>query len=200
MAEHVMSASNSSTQHIRIWGILSVALPSLAVLSPVLAAFILDVFVDRPGSVTTSFPGVAYGAALIMKVSIALVVVVTVTALVKRERPSWPGPPVPVWGSLSLTLTLLAPLFAALAVVTAQALVAKPESLSYFHRVSRTGVLVMLASIAAGVFAAVIALTRRERPCSLAILGLVTNACLIGLFKYFEFYKLGFDQDRWAAP
>jgi hypothetical protein len=32
------------------------------------------------------------------------------------------------------------------------------------------------------------------------MLGVITNACLIGPFWYFEFYKLGFDQDRWAAP
>ncbi len=60
--------------------------------------------------------------------------------------------------------------------------------------------LVQLAFIAAGAVSAIIALLRQERPRSLPVLGLVTNAFLIGMFRYFEFYKLGFDQDRWAAP
>jgi hypothetical protein len=43
-------------------------------------------------------------------------------------------------------------------------------------------------------------LASRERPRSLSVLGVVTNALLIGMFWYFEFYKLGFDQDQGAAP
>ena len=71
--------------------------------------------------------------------------------------------------------------------------------MSDFPIISRTGVLVMLAWIAAALALGFAALLKCSRHRSPAVLGMVVNATLIGLFWYLEFYKLGFDQDRWAG-
>jgi hypothetical protein len=72
--------------------------------------------------------------------------------------------------------------------------------MSYMSLISRKGVLVMLAWITASMLLGVLGLLKRERPRSLSMFGVVISTCLIALFWYFQFYKLGFDQDRWAVP
>lgn len=220
---------NTIRQTIPIWGILSAALILVTALSAILATGTLDAVVVRPepASINTLLPGWTYAAASVMKVCLGAGAVLAVIALVNRARLRWlpvialattgasddrqentPNPAtilgkiIPVWSVLSVALTPLTPLIGALAVVVAQAFVGKSEgiAMSDFPLISRTGVLVMLAWIAAGMVAGLIALLKRERPRSLSLFGVVTNVFLIGLFWYFEFYKLGFDQDRWAAP
>ena len=53
--------------------------------------------------------------------------------------------------------------------------------------------------IAAALVLGIAASLKCPRHRSPAVLGMVVNATLIGLFWYFEFYRLGFDQDRWAG-
>lgn len=190
----------------------------------IFAAMTFEAFIDRPeggGSITTLLPGVVYASATVWKVCLASGLMSVAAAMVRRvsarfrrsdtaSNVSDEGPSgsasnpsrrvLPIWGIMSVVLTPLAPLVAALAVVIAQTLVDKPEgvSLSYFPQIARTGVLVMLAQISAAAVAAVTSLVRREGSGMLSILALVTNALLIGLFWHFEFYALGFDQDGWA--
>lgn len=214
----------SSRQTIPIWSTLSIGLIPATALCAILATVALDVLIDRPvsASVTTLLPGVAYAAALVMKVCIAETIVAAVIGLISKRLPvsktaavlaihdprdtmmtlDGSRKVVPIWGILSVALTPLSMPVAALAVLIAQAMVDKPEgvSMSDVPGIARTGVLVMLICIAAGAISALVAMLRREGPRSLPLLGLVTNTFLIAMFRYFEFYKLGFDQDRWAGP
>jgi hypothetical protein len=179
------------------------------------------------GSINTLLPGWTYATATVMKVSLLAGVVSAVIAVVNYVRHRWlpilrgsttartgdrpaqmmsptisSGKRTPIWGILSVILIPLTQLIGALAVLIAQALMDKPEgvSRSYFPIMSRTGVLVMLGWLAVGMVFGLVALLKHERRRSLGAFGVATNAFLIGLFLYNEFYKLGFDQDRWAAP
>jgi hypothetical protein len=224
--QHTM---NTSRHTIRIWGILSVAPFAVTMLSSALATIMLEALLAgrEPASINTRLPGWTYASATVMKICLVAGVVAAVIALVNIAWRRWfpvPGPTttaasddrqerttnsvnisakvIPIWGILSVALPPLAPLIGALVVLIAQALVDRPEgaSMSYLSLLSRSGVLVMLAWITASLVLGVLALLKRERPWSLSIFGLITNTCIVGLYWYFEFYKLGFDQDRWAAP
>jgi hypothetical protein len=46
--------------------------------------------------------------------------------------------------------------------------------------------------------AAIVSLTRVERPRLLAMLGVLVNSLLIALCWHFESFAIGFDQDTWA--
>ena len=59
-------------------------------------------------------------------------------------------------------------------------------------------VFVILGVIATGALAALFSLIRRERPLVIPALGLITNAALIVLFWWLQFYAPGFHQDNWA--
>lgn len=108
----------------------------------------------------------------------------------------------PFWALVSVLLTPLAPLLGSAGIVIAETLVDKPHGVitNYFPWVARTGVLVMLAALGAGVAAAVVSLIRRERPRALAMLSAATNVILIVTFFHAQYYKLGYDQDRGALP
>jgi hypothetical protein len=220
---------NTSRQTIRIWGILSVAPFAVTMLSAALATILMEALLAgrEPASINTRLPGWTYASATVMKIYLVAGAVAAVIALVDLARRRWfpvPEPAttvapddrqarttnplnhlakgIPIWGILSVALPPFAPLIGALAVLIAQALVDRPDgaSMSYLSLISRKGVLVMLAWITASMILGVLALLRRERPRSLSLFGAATSACLIGLFWYCQFYKLGFDQDRWAAP
>ena len=199
-----------STRSIPIWAIPPMVLTIETALCAVLAAATLDIFVRRPqqggGSITTLLPGFVYACATVMKVCVVSALVSMVVGLAWRlfawdsSKRSSPG--LPVWGIASIALTPSTPFLGALAVLGAQSLGAAQgasvTSASHFSQVARSAVFVMLAIILTGVLAAVTSLIRRERPGMLAILGLVANMVLVGLFWHLRFYALGFDQDMWA--
>lgn len=217
-----------SSRAIPTWGILSVALVAETILCAILTAATLDSAVARPpepASVTTKLPGFVYASASVMKICLVAGVVSAAIALAKRALPRRhvvlgqsadaesgdrrehatrpaiaSGEFELIWGTLPAALTPLTPLVGAVAVVIAQTLVDDPEgvSMSDFPLISRTGVLVMLVWIAAALILGITASLKCSRHRSTAVFGVVMNAILIGLFWYFEFYKLGFDQDRWA--
>jgi len=94
---------------------------------------------------------------------------------------------IPVWGILSIALTPLAALFAALSALIAESLVEKPAGLSMHEHIpvfTRFMVLTTVAIIAAGLISAVIASLKRERPRWLPIVGVVSTICLIGVFHF----------------
>lgn len=175
-----------------ILGILCAALTPLTVAAVIVTTALLDVFAYRPmpASLTTLFPGLAYATKTFMLVSFAASLLVAAIAITRRQRFRCEN--TPSWALLSFAAVPLAPLAGAFAVLMAQRFFETP-------RVAQTGVLAMLACVGAGLIAGLVALARRQRPGALSALGVVTNASLIGLFRYFEFYKLGFDQDRWAS-
>jgi len=113
-----------------------------------------------------------------------------------------PRQPVPIWSILSVALMPMVPLFGTLAIVIAQHFVGDSDGLSrnYFSQLSQIGVFVQLAFFVAGVIFALTSLLKREHLRSLAILGLIMNVLLIGIFLYARFYALGFDQDTGAPP
>jgi hypothetical protein len=88
----------------------------------------------------------------------------------------------------------------ALVVIMAQTLAdnAAGPLISDFSQFSRIAIGVNLFLIFAGAASAVTSLVKHERPRLVPIVGLITNAVLIGLFWHFEFYAFGFDQDTWA--
>lgn len=88
----------------------------------------------------------------------------------------------------------------ALVVIVAQTVAGNAAGplITDFSRFSRVAVAVSLLSILAGAVAAVTSLVKREYPRLVPVVGLITNAVLIGLFWHFQFYALGFDQDLWA--
>jgi len=190
-------------------------------LSAALANVMLEALLAgrEPASINTRIPGWTYASATVMKIYLVAGVVAAVIAFVHLAR--WRSLPtserspsvasddrpvvaksIPIWGSLSVILPPFASVIGALAVLIAQVLVDMPDgaSPSYLSVISRKGVLVMLAWISASMLLGILSLLKREYPRSLALFGVVTSACLIGLFWYSQFYKLGFDQDRWATP
>lgn len=191
-----------------MWVIASAILTMGTALSAVFAAIVLDVLIYRPengGSVTTLIPGSVYASATAMKVCLASGVMSAVTALVSRAaagRKGVSGEPhrLPVCGIASLCLAASTPLIGALAVIAAQAFAGEPAGLpvNAFSNISRLAVFAKMAIISAGVLSAATSIVRRERPRLLPWLGLATNGLLIGLFWYFQFFALGFDQDTWA--
>lgn len=203
---------STNRKTIPIWGLASATLTLGTLLSSVLATVTLDAFLEGPGpaSVTTRVPGLAYAIATVMKVCMGTGLVLPVIALARRvstgraqDGPYAPDSPAlgfPVWGFTSITLAPLTPLVGAVAVVMAQSLSHPRGSLSMIDmsQFSRTAVIVMLLLFLAGAMAAVISFVRRERSRLFSVLGLVINALLIGLFWYFRFYAVGFDQDTWA--
>ena len=220
---------NTSRQILPIWGISSAALTTVPILCAALATIMLEALLAgrEPASINTRLPGWTYASATVMKICLAAGVVAAIIALVDLARRRWfpvPEPAttaasddrqerttnpsnhsamgIPIWSILSVALPPFAPLIGALAVLIAQAFVDRPDgaSMSYLSLISRKGVLVMLAWITASMTLGALALLKRERSRSLSLFGVVMSACLIGLFWYCQFYKLGFDQDRWAAP
>ena len=104
----------------------------------------------------------------------------------------------PIWAVVAVALTPLAPLLGHIAVAIAETVVEKPHGVitNYFPGVARTGVLVMLGALVAGIAAGAVSLVRKERPRAVAGLAIATHALLIGLFVFGQLYKLGYDQDR----
>jgi len=187
---------------IPIWAIPPLILTLGTAVCAVLEAAILDAFVRRPqqggGSITTLLPGLVYASATVMKVGLVGGLVATVAGLVWRNHQSTAA--TPRWGITSIGLTPSALLFGSLAVLAAQNLIGQQDGLSdgHFSQVSRTAVFVMLAVLLTGIAVAWISLVRREGSRMAAVLGLAANLILAGLFWYFRFYALGFDQDQWA--
>jgi hypothetical protein len=192
---------------IPIWAIAPVVLTIETAVSAVLAAAILDGFVRRPqvggGSITTLLPGFVYASATVMKVCLVAALVSILVGLAWRRYMRGPSkqssPGLPVWGIASIALAPSTPFVGTLAVLVAQSLLdAQSVTAKHLSQVARSAVFVMLAIIWVGVLAAVTSLIRRERPSMLAILGLVANLALVGLFWHLRFYALGYDQDTWA--
>jgi hypothetical protein len=224
--DHTM---NTSRQSLSNWGISSVTLIAVPILCAALATIMLEALLAgrEPASINTRLPGWTYASATVMKICLAGGVVTAIIALVALARRRWfsvsepaaaaasddrqqcmtnpsnhSAKGIPIWGMLSVALPSFAPLIGALAVLIAQALMAGPDEafMSYMSLISRKGVLVMLAWITASMILGVLGVLKRERPRSLSMFGVVISTCLIALFWYFQFYKLGFDQDRWAVP
>lgn len=205
---------NTNRQTIRIWAIVVVTLTLGTLLSAILAAALLDALVDRPavggGSVTTIIPGYVYATATVMKVCILaglVSVVIPLTKLVWVETaentlraPTLSARRLPIWGITSTALAPLTPLVGALVVLVAQSFAdnAAGPLISDFSQFSRIAVAVNLFLISAGAVSAVTSLVKHERPRLVPVVGLITNAVLIGLFWHFEFHAVGFDQDTWA--
>jgi hypothetical protein len=177
--------------------------------SAIVATAILDPFIERPaggGSVTTLVPGFVYGAATVMKVCVVAGLGSAVIAFIARFLDRAPSeaasaavePRLPGWAIASIALAPVTPLGGAIAVMIAQLLAPTALTLQDFTYVSRSAVFVTLALLSAGVIAALLSLTRRERPRQLAMLGLLVNSLLIALFWRLEFFAIGFDQDTWA--
>lgn len=207
----VRAKVNTRRQTIWTWTIVVVALSLGTLLSGVIAAALLDVFINRPaeggGSVTTIIPGFVYATATVLKVCILTGVVSLVIQLIKvavarvlDHAPRVPVGKFPILGIVSTFVAPLTPLVGTLVVLISQAFPndAAGPSISEFSQISRTAVLVSLFLISAGALLAVASLLKRERPQLVPWLGLIINAILIGLFWHFEFYAIGFDQDAWA--
>jgi hypothetical protein len=166
--------------------------------------------------VTTIIPGYVYATATVMKVCILAGLVSVVIALLKRllahralRAPAFCARPIPrvssartlpIWAIISTVLAPLTPLVGALVIIVSQSLprYASGSLIADFSRFSRVAVAVNLFLIAAGAASAVTSLAKHERPRLVPLVGLITNAVLIGLFWHFEFYAIGFDQDTWA--
>lgn len=202
---------NKNRQTIRIWAIVVVVLTLGTMLSAILAAVILDVLIERPasggGSVTTIVPGYVYASATVMKVCLFAGFLSVVIPLVNRALAGTAestlrvsAQRLPIWGITSTALAPLTPLVGALVIVMSQTLADDTvgPSISDFSQFSRIAVVINLFVIMAGGASAITSLVKHERPRLVAVIGLVINAMLVGLFLHFEFYALGFDQDTWA--
>jgi len=203
---------NTNRQTIRIWAIVVATLTLGTLLSAILAAIILDVLIKRPaeggGSVTTIIPGYVYAVATVMKACLLAGLGSVVVLLMKRMlalraentlRTST-SPALPIWAITSTALAPLTPIVGALVIIVAQTFAGNAAGplIGDFSQFSRVAVVVCLLLIAAGAVAAVTSLVKHERPRLVPVVGLITNAVLIGLFWHFEFYAIGFDQDTWS--
>jgi hypothetical protein len=200
------STTRSSKQKFRRWGILSLTVSVVVVVSSVVGAFLLDMLTVRPvidgGSITTLLPGSVYGSVLVMKVCIGQALVMLFAGLgfhFLSRRPASESP-FPIWSVVSLMIPPLVPLGMAIGVLMLQALTDYPDgvsSMGTFRQLSRSGVFIMIGMLSVAALASVCGILRREKPRGLALIGLITNVFLLAVFRYWEFYKLGFDQDRW---
>jgi len=205
---------NINKQTIGIWAIVVCSLTLGTLLSSIFAAVILDVLIERPamggGSVTTIIPGYVYATATVMKVCILAGLVSVVLPLMSQvlahkaettlNVPTLSVRRFPIWGITSTVLAPVTPLVGALVVILAQTRADKTVGplISDFSQFSRVAVAVNLFLITAGTVSAVTSLVKHEHPRLVPVVGLITNAVLIGLFWHFEFYAVGFDQDTWA--
>lgn len=191
-----------------IWAVASLICIAGTGVSSILAAVILDTLMHRPedgGSVTTVIPGFVYATATIMKVLLVFGVIAAGMALLSLAKGAASGvhastPALPAWGLSSMALTVSTPLLGAVGVMLAQSLATEPTSLSIdgMSHISRIAVFITLALFSIGIILSITSFARRECPRLLPALCLAVNALLIGLFWHFQFYALGFDQDRWA--
>ena len=184
-------------------GILAAAFAGTLAVSVVLTAILLDSFLIRfdRGSVTTMLPGFVYGVALILKVGLlqASLLGVFAFATIAAGRSSTESRP--TCGMLSVIAYAVAPLIGTLIVLFVQSVIDKPagDTFNYFARISRTGVFALMAILIVAIVSAIVSLVRRERPVAPSLISLVVNAFVIAVFVYWEFYRFGFDQDRWNA-
>ena len=186
-------------------GILTAAFAGSTAVSLILTAVLLDSLLIRydRGSVTTMLPGFVYAVALILKISLVEAAILGVFAFVTMavSKPSEARSKIPFWTILSVLLPAAEPLLGTLVILVTQSIVARPDAdtVSYFSRISRTGVFTLMLILVAAIVSAIVGLVRRERPRGLPLVALATSVFVLALFQYFEFYKLGFDQDRWNA-
>jgi hypothetical protein len=205
---------NTNKQTIGIWAVVVSTLTLGTLLSAIFAAIILDVLIERPalggGSVTTIIPGYVYATATVMKVCLLAGLASVVIPLMNRvlaykaenalRAPTVSARRCPIWGITSTVLAPVTPLVGALVVIMAQTRAdnAVGPLISDFSQFSRLAVAVNLFLITAGAVSAVTSLVKHEHHRLVPVVGLITNAVLIGLFWHFEFYAVGFDQDTWA--
>ena len=187
-------------------GIVAAAFAGMLALSVILTALLLDSFLVRydRGSVTTMLPGFVYANALMMKLGLLEAAVLGVVAVwslfsARRSKDDAVLNRIPFCAIGSVLLPAVAPFVGTLSILVTQAIVGKPvgDTLDYFTTISRTGVFALIGVLAVSLVLSITALVRRERPIGFSIVGLSTTALLLTLFFYWEFYKYGFDQDRW---
>lgn len=206
-------------------GIASAVLVGGTFLCTVLATIIVDTLLIRPvpASVNTLLPGWTYGAVAILKVCLMAGVGAGILFVCKQAWYRWRDSRAPVAARaemrasdtnltseratggaglaiVSVLLPAVAPLVGALGVVMLQAMMIGwgEVSLSAIEQMSRGGVVAMGLCLGAGCAAGSVAVVKRQGEQSVAVLGVITNVCLIVLFWYWRFYAAGFDQDRWA--
>ena len=192
-----------TTRHFRastILGAVAVALLLTTVLAAVGAATMLDAWIQRGGgSVNTIVPGFTYAAATVMKVALFEVVLLLVGAIVQWFSDRSSANAVPLMGVISVLATSFVILIGAGLVLVFQARSVDVSGLLIRSSVaSRVAVLGMMGLLLLGICAGLFSLIRRERPWLVPVAGIASNFALVLIFRYFEFYKLGFDQDRWA--
>ena len=164
------------------------------------AAYILDVWIQRGGgSVNTMVPGYTYAAATAMKVGIFETVAFVIAAVVQwfRDRNSITS--YPVLGLAAVHGIPFSIFCGGVLVLLFQwQYTYEPDLLARSSAASRSAVFGMIAVLLFGIAAGIFSLVRREQPRSVPGIAIVFNLALILIFRYFEFYKLDFDQDRWA--
>ena len=197
---------NSSIKSIRLTSARITAFAAAGlfvstVAAAVVSAVVLELFTIRRvdgGSLTTHFPGYVYANATVLKVLLfetAALFLSVIVLLFKRGVPDTIR--IPRFGLTSIFAQPAALLISAFTVVAVQNFGTHitAENTSY---ISRLGVFVLLGAIAAGAVLGIIGFLKKEQPVAISSIGLLSNLLLLILFYYFQFYKLGFDQDNWA--
>lgn len=205
-----MNFADVATRRLRFrsWVAASLLLTLGVMGSSVIAAILLDAFARRPApmSVTTLFPGFVYAAATVMKVCMVTgfvaLLAAAASALMLSASQEGAAPRMPLGALTSLALPTVIPLVGGMALLAGQELVALRATwtVAEASNVSRMAVFLSLAIISTGVAFGIVSLVRGERPRPLAMLGILANAVLLGLFLHLRFHTLGFDQDTWARP
>ena len=198
-----------SSYTILTWRKAAAALIPATFVCAVFATFVLDALMLRPtvdgGSVNTLLPGATYAMATIMKVclleGLIMIVVAIISYLRFRKIPDNSEAAqrsIPFWTIGSLLLPPLAIASGAIAIMAAQSFSDLPGDARSYTFFSRTGVLVMLACLAAAASLGAVALIKRESLAIVPVVSIAAVVALIVLFWYFEFYAIGFHQDNWA--
>lgn len=184
-------------------GILAAAFAGTTAVSIVLTAILLDAFLIRydRGSVTTMLPSFVYASALILKLGLVEAAVLGVTAFVTMayDRNSTDDVVIPRYAVASIILPACAPIVGTFVILVSQIFFTKPDgdTFNYFAGLSWAGAVETIAVVWLAAALALASLVKRERPMRFAVIGLVASVVLLALFFYWQFYKFGFDQDRW---
>ena len=184
-------------------GLLAAAFAATMACSIFITALALDSFLIRydRGSVTTMLPGFVYASALILKLSLveaAVLGVIAFATMANQRNPIDEGR-LPLMAFVSIVLPALAPAIGTAAVLVTQTIIERPvgDTANYFARLSQIGVFAVIAVVSFAGLSGIVSLVRKERPIRFAVTGLIVSIVQLALFLYWQFYKFGFDQDRW---
>lgn len=186
-----------SRRSFRVGSLLGLGGAVFSFLAVVVSTVLLETFALRKtvdgGSLNTMFPGFVYACVAIMKIMLVAAPIYIVAGFFSGIRnEDQAASPYPTCSIRALSICVLVPVIGAISILLAQNIY-----LENFAHTSQFAVTVMFCMILAAVVVGVVGVVKKETPRTLSFLTLLVTVTIALTFVWFEFYKFGFDQDRW---